>query len=753
MKHSLYILFFLFPLISIGQNFTPEEQQEIDSINLIIDNPKSTDLSIARAYVNLSNILYISNIDTIVPLSLEAIRAIKKGLANNPSESDKRTLLKYKADALNNIAYLYIMKGESAKAIDYYNKAKRISEKINDKPALSSYYVGVGYIYDNTGNIEKALEYYHKSLKINEELNDKTGMSVALNNIGSIYNDQGYIDKALEYYTKSLKLSRESNDIPGVAQAYNNIGYVYDHKNDLDKGLEYYNKALEIFEKIEDKAGIASSYSNIGHIYKLKGEIETSLGYYNKGLKVYKEVGDKEGVTYMLNNIATIQMDRGELQKAKTNAIENFSIARELGYPSDIRAAAAILSKIYEKEGNNMKALEMYKLSIVMRDSLNNEATQKASAKQQAKYEYEKQKAIDDAEHDKQLAIEHEAAEKQQIITYTTTAGLALVGIFLLVVFNRLKVTRKQKLVIEDQKQEVEQQKTVVEEAHHELEEKNKEITDSIQYAKRIQNAILPADKTIKTHLSNSFVLYKPKDIVAGDFYWLETVSSLEGGLKKGDHLPSNSLQEENLVLFAAADCTGHGVPGAMVSVVCHNALNRSVREYGLTDPAEILNKTREIVIAEFEKSDEEVQDGMDIALCCLKGNTLQYAGANNPLWIIHPVTSSADEGSVSGSEQELIETKPDKQPIGKFDNPKPYTTHTIELQKEDSIYIFSDGYIDQFGGDKGKKFKTKAFKELLLSIQKEPMEKQRTLINEAFEKWRGNNEQVDDVCIIGVRI
>ena len=192
-------------------------------------------------------------------------------------------------------------------------------------------------------------------------------------------------------------------------------------------------------------------------------------------------------------------------------------------------------------------------------------------------------------------------------------------------------------------------------------------------------------------------------------------------------------------VIFAAADCTGHGVPGAMVSVVCNNALNRSVREHGLTEPGEILTQTREIVIQEFEKSDEEVKDGMDIALCSLEGNKLQYAGAHNPLWIIR--------------NGEIIETKANKQPIGQFDNPKPYTTHSFDLEKGDSLYIFSDGYVDQFGGEKGKKFKAKAFRALLLSIQDKSMEEQKEFIDEAFETCKGTLEQIDDVCVIGVRI
>jgi serine phosphatase RsbU (regulator of sigma subunit) len=258
----------------------------------------------------------------------------------------------------------------------------------------------------------------------------------------------------------------------------------------------------------------------------------------------------------------------------------------------------------------------------------------------------------------------------------------------------------------------IRQQKAKIEEAH-------KEIKSSITYAKRIQSAILPPIKLVNQHLFNSFVLYKAKDIVAGDFYWLEV--------------------SQNEVLFAAADCTGHGVPGAMVSVVCNNALNRSVREYGLTDPGLILDKTRGMVIQEFGESEEEVMDGMDIALCSLSGNKLRYAGAHNPLWLVRDGV--------------LIETKANKQPIGVYHKLEPFDTHTIDLLPGDSFYIFSDGFADQFGGEKGKKFMSARFKKLILSIQSEPMVEQKELLNKAFEEWRGRREQIDDVCVIGVKI
>lgn len=306
---------------------------------------------------------------------------------------------------------------------------------------------------------------------------------------------------------------------------------------------------------------------------------------------------------------------------------------------------------------------------------------------------------------------------------FYTIVILALVLFVLLIVKWRLSKLQKDKILLEklviERTKEVSAEKEKVSSAYASLEEKNQEILDSIAYAKRIQSAILPPETLMSDLLPDNFVLYKPKDVVAGDFYWLEKV--------------------EDTVLVAAADCTGHGVPGAMVSVICNGALNRSVREFGLTEPGKILDKAREIVIQEFEKSEEDVKDGMDIALCAIKGKNLYYSGANNPLWILR--------------NGEIIETKADKQPIGKFEAAQAFTTHETTLQKGDTVYIFTDGYVDQFGGDRGKKFKAKSLKDLLIGMQDKSLNEQKLALNQQFEIWRGVLEQVDDVCIIGIRV
>lgn len=472
------------------------------------------------------------------------------------------------------------------------------------------------------------------------------------------------------------------------------ISYERD-KHLSDSALPYgFSNSISVLNMVEDDT--IESFSSKAYEYiftaNFGGVSEISLNHYEKSTKssmlLRKIIIDLRGVP--------LEYRKGQFISLETN-IEDIQDDR--------------LSDLYSKFPSKKLIYSPVKQQLMWDEDYEN-ALLSSYNSLLGQIDKEKQQIIEKAASDRQLIIEQEKKEKQKVISYAIGGGLVLVLGFLLFVFNRLRVTRNQKVVIENQRDKVNIQKTEIEEQH-------KEIKDSMEYAKRIQSAILPPSKLVKEYLQQSFILYKPKDIVAGDFYWMEHI----GGK----------------VLFAAADCTGHGVPGAMVSVICNGALNRSVREFELSEPGKILDKAREIVIQEFEKSEEEVKDGMDIALCSLEGMKLEYAGAHNPLWIVR--------------KGEIIETKANKQPIGKFDKQTGYITHSFDLEVGDTIYIFSDGYVDQFGGEKGKKFKAKAFRNLLLSIQEKSMEEQKILIDDAFEAWRGSLEQIDDVCVIGVRV
>ena len=261
-------------------------------------------------------------------------------------------------------------------------------------------------------------------------------------------------------------------------------------------------------------------------------------------------------------------------------------------------------------------------------------------------------------------------------------------------------------------------QKELVQNQHNELQSNHKLIQESIRYAKKIQRALLPSQKQFEQNLKEAFVLYLPKDVVAGDFYW-QTSSG-------------------NKTFFAVADCTGHGVPGALMSIICNNALNRCVKEFSLKEPGEILNKARDIVINEFSKSDHSVTDGMDIALCAIEGNKLEFSGANNPLWLIR--------------NGEFIEIKANRQPVGAHLKMKPFENQTIDLMEDDLIYLFSDGFADQFGGKNNQKFYKKNLRSKLLSMADMSIDNQLEELVKCFENWKGNHDQIDDVCILGLR-
>ncbi|MGZ6539191.1 MAG: tetratricopeptide repeat protein, partial [Bacteroidia bacterium] len=579
--------------------------------------------------------------------------------------AEQKGLKHYQIFSLNILGASCSIQADNIRGIDYFTRSLKLAEEIKDYKSMGQCINNIGVIYYEQGNNKKAEEYYNKSLALNEKLGSKFGIAFALGNLGNVYNNLKQPEKAIEAQNRSLKLSEEIKDQPGVANALHSLANIYCDLNQYDKAIDCCSRALAIYETIEDQFGITGCLTTMGLVYKKQDQIAKATEYFQRALDVAKKA----------------------------------SIA------SGIREASSYLYDINKKSGKSADALQMYELYISMRDSIKSEESQREVMKKEMEYNYEKQKALDEKEQEKQLAVSAEQEKKQKVISYSVGIGLFLVLIFAIFVVNRLRLTSKQKQIIEHQKDLVE--------------EKQKEILDSMNYAKRLQEAILPPANFVAQHLPDSFIFYKPKDIVAGDFYWMEVVN--------------------NIIFIAAGDCTGHGVPGAMVSVVCSNALNRAVLEFGISEPGKILDKTRELVLETFSRSDADVKDGMDISLISIakipgsSAVTVKWAGANNPLWYV--------------SNKEPKEIKADKQAIGKTENPYPFTTHTIQLQKGDILFLFTDGYADQFGGDKGKKIKSKPLKEMLVSNSIYSSAEQKEKLEVAFREWKGNIEQVDDVC------
>ena len=628
------------------------------------------------------------------------------------------------ADAFQLLGTVKYNSGDYKKALEFYLKAIAISEGLGDKKNVGTNYNSIGNIYAQKGDYDNAIEFYIKALTMKEKLGDKKGMASGYGNIGNIHYLKNNYNKAIEYYTKDLQIFTELGNKKGMADSYNNIGLVHAAKHNLGKALEFYFKDMEITIELGDKQGIADSYGNIGLIYSEKKDFDIALEYYLKSLSIREELDDKNGIADSYNNIGVTYLKQKRINDARQFLSQSLEIARLINSKPNVVIAYYWLAACDSAAENYKSAYQDFKLYSRTKDSVMNDESNALISELQTKYETEtKQKEIEllNKDKEKQAAISVEESKQQKIILIFVLSGLITAIGFALFIFRGYKQKQKANLTLAE-KNEI-------------IEEKNKDITDSIRYAKRIQEAILPPSELVKKLFPESFILYKPKDIVSGDFYWMEE----QGGK----------------IFFAAVDCTGHGVPGAFMSIVGSNILKQSVNEHKKTKPSEILDELNIGVSATLRQTfqDSSVKDGMDIALCCYdkQKNNLQFAGAFNPLWLVR--------------NNELKETVADKFPIGIFvgEKVKKFTNNELNLKKGDTIYIFSDGYADQFGGINltlgtenkvyGKKYMYKRLKELIVSIQNKTMEEQKLILNKTIEDWKGKQEQIDDILIIGIRI
>jgi len=628
-----------------------------------------------------------------------------------------------------NIGASYEQMGQTKTAVSNYNKAKGLFKKLGNKLKEAMVIQRISEAYKSVKDIKSERVQLLELESLEKQGSQKEELAATLNNLGVNYYADKNLDVAEEKLLEGIKLLESFDKEKLLATLYNNLGNVYFSKENYDRSLIQYQKSLKIKSIHSNYGNTALTTYNIGNAHMKMNHLDSASYYFETCLDLAEQSNDNQVISATYLALSELKSNGGTCKEPidyfKQYATHRFAInfLDEVKQLSEY-APKYVTGTANQNESLTAEVLELKKTSSANLLVIHNLEENIRKQDLMSKLELKSQKdEINLLAKDKEILAEQHQTEKESskkktyLLIGATLAGLLAIALLI--------VTLKSKNKHKKDKEEIGAQKEKIEQQHLSLSEHHREIQESITYAKRLQLALLPTIKQIKEHLQDSFVLYQPKDIVAGDFYWMEVLET-----------PS-----QKTILFAAADCTGHGVPGAMVSVVCNNGLNRSVREFGLKKPGEILDKTREIVIKEFEKSVDEVKDGMDIALCSLQGNTLHYAGANNPLWLI------------KRGGQEVIQIKADKQPIGQFERSVNFATHSLEVEKGDTIYLFSDGFADQFGGEKGKKYKTANFKRLLLKIQDKSMAEQQKIIHNTFEKWRGDLEQIDDVCVIGVRV
>ncbi|MCE3278295.1 MAG: protein serine/threonine phosphatase [Bacteroidetes bacterium] len=730
------------------------QQLAIDSLNRELHASKS-DTTKLRILLKLCDLCEVKdNLRYAIP----AAELSDKLLVQTKDSSQRYELFHQKASAYQCMAFYYQdnVGRDPRKLLDCHDTRLQIYKQIGDKEGLKTTLTDIADFYWRQGDIFKQLETLKYGLLLSEQMNYLNGQARFVNQIKDLYLRQGDTVQAISYHERAVQIEKKMGDTTRIGRGNFLSGLFYSHMGKFDQAINFYKEAARIYNSKKDTAAFIETYLNIAEAYKKKGDMVTSEKYLKEGLDLAERTNDIEstfyghitwghilrsqgkmneailvhekalrlvepfgidgGIGHICSELAYDYFQKEDYPQAKKFAVRSLALLRKSGTVTDILHGEELNYKIDSAIGNFSEAFSHYQQFILLRDKLNDEEVHQAAAREKFQSDYDAKRAADKAEQEKKDALSEEEKQRQRLIIYSVSAGFALVLLLAIFILKGYRQKQKDNLIISAQKAEVERSKHIVE-------EKQQEILDSISYAQRIQNAILPPIEEVYSALPQSFILFKPKDIVAGDFFWFETRS--------------------NKILIAAADCTGHGVPGAFMSTIGSEKLNEAVKES--TDVSEILNlvnRGMKKVLRQSEKADS-TRDGMDIALCAFNKEMtkVDYAGANRPLWIIRKGNS------------EIEETKATKVAIGGYtEDEQIFTKHTIDLQTGDSIYIFSDGYADQFS-PQDKKLMTRKFKEILLSIQDKTMEEQKQFLGTFIEDWRGDMEQTDDILVIGIRV
>jgi serine phosphatase RsbU (regulator of sigma subunit) len=702
--NSYYKVFLSFSLFIFHFSFANAQTWNVDSLYKVVAIQKED-----THKVNLLNLLsqqvrirgHFAASDSMARYALKLSQALNfdRGIAN----------------AYVNISNVYDEQCNYPEALKYDAICIDMYQKMGNKPGLANSYNNTANVYENEGNYPEALRYELLALKINEAIGYKNGIASANINLSNIYERQANYTEAVNSLNISLKICAEINDKQNLSIAYNNLGNIYEDQGKFDSALKCQFESLKLKQALGSKLGIDIAYGNIGSIYGEMGDQQNAMKYYQLSLAICREIKDREGMSYSYANMSTSFMKQKNYPYVAKYLDSALAISRAIGAKVAIKDAYFARTGLDSALGDFKGACADYKLYITYRDSLKNEANTKKLVSEQMQYEFDKKEAEQKALQDKKDVVSAQERKKQLIIRDAFVAGFMLVLALAFFIFRGYRQKQKANEIITKQKDEVEHQKELVE-------EKQKEILDSIHYAQRIQKALLASDDILKQNLPEYFVLFKPKDIVSGDFYW--------------------ATKSNGRFYLAVCDSTGHGVPGAFMSLLNTSFMNEAINEKNITEPNEVFNHARKRLIENISQDGQ--QDGMDGTLMRMtattKGMMLQYASAyNSPLVI---------KGGV------VEELEADKMPVGA--SPKEqesFKLRSVSLQKGDCIYLFTDGFADQFGGEKGKKFKYKQLQDLLVNNVQLPMVKQKELLEKTLAEWQGSLEQTDDVCIVGIRI
>ncbi|MEO6882844.1 MAG: tetratricopeptide repeat protein, partial [Bacteroidia bacterium] len=620
-------------------------------------------------------------IDKIESL-LQSGRAL---LSENASDAgtfaDEALALSYETQYRKGIADSLILKSDIYFSYNYYEQSAAaafqsldIYLKLEDLENAAICYQKLGDAYHKIGDENSSLQYYLEALKHYKKTDNDLRTAFIYSRIGYVYQSARDYSSAIESLQHALKIYGKLADAKNHADMLYAIGNVYNWSDDILNAALYLRKSKDAARKCASETILMKAYSSLAILYTKTEDYGLSLEYFQKTHELADKLKDKGIKSSSLKSLGNLYNILGQYNDALKVLKEALAIATEQKMKTTVLLCHQFFTDTYEHKSDFKSALKHHKIYMELERKFFGEELKIKTKGLQVKFDLEEAK-------------------------------------------NENEIYRLKNIDLVEANEEINRQKT-------EIQTINKELTDSITYAQRIQHAILPNENHISHYLNDYFILYKPKAVVSGDFYWFSVV----------DHR----------IVFAVIDCTGHGVPGAFMSMIANDLLNQIVNEKKTIDPAAVLQALDEKIHTPFtqESADLEIQDGMDIAFCVLdlKNNFLEYAGANCPLWIIN-------DGKMTKHEPHRCSIGGDAR--GK----KNFQTKKIKIKKEDAIYFFTDGYTDQFGGKKGKKFSSKQLEQLLIASYNEPMNKQKETLTQTIESWKGNLEQVDDILLIGIKV
>jgi serine phosphatase RsbU (regulator of sigma subunit) len=700
-----------------------------------------------------------SKIKILLPLSFElrsseadsALKYAKNALSLSRKIGSKR----YEAKALNNMGLAYMYKSDYPNAINCYNSSLRLGFELKDSTHIALEYSQLGNLYKAMTNFPMSIDYHKKSLAIRERINDTVMLSQSCVNLGNSYVRNSQYDKALTYFLKGLNVLKGRENSIEYANTLNGLANVYLFQKDERNAIVYYQRSFEVYNKNENSKGMNTVLVNLGNCYsnlkmydsalyylhegekisaktKNRNEIAmeyltisaayealenyaVAIKYASKAVQIFNDLDIKSRHSEAQLTLAQLYFKSGNSSEGRKHLEKGLALTSSISDPQVQIAANSRIAECYSLMGDHVVAYKYLKRNLALKDSLYSTNNIQAIAQMQSAFDLKaKESEIEILNTQKQMSDYQ--INKQQTIILSLVASAILFILMVFFIYRGYKRTRAANSALSF--------------ANEEINEKNKNISDSIKYAKNIQNALLKLPQFFLEEMKDDyFIFYRPKDIVSGDFYWVEKVG--------------------NFMLVAAVDCTGHGVPGSLMSMLGVEKLKQAVREKGLTRPSEILSFVNRSFKETLSGSgnDAFLRDGMDIALCCfdLQKKSFEYAGANRPLWI-----SGKDENG----QNQITEIRATKAAIGGFTSyEQSFESHAIKPSPNDTIYLFTDGFTDQFGGENNKKYNIKRFREMLSSISSLPMNEQEKILNSTFDEWKGRYEQIDDVLVIGVRV